>query len=156
MENAFSRYENYLHARKEGIELNASFQREQRYLSEQAELLKAEEQRRRMGEMRAYLERQMTDKEKTKAVAKLESRAELAAREAVHYASLAARSNADVQALQADGHEAAAQVVVLTTAGPSYTPRRWPLIYSSPLPPHTHHPRPLIHSPPLASRILIL
>ena len=74
MEDAFSRYEEYLHTRKEGIEVNASFQREQRYLSEQAELLKAEEQRRRMGEMRAYLERQIQDKQAERATYKAESR----------------------------------------------------------------------------------
>lgn len=77
LENAFSRYEDYLHTRKEGIELNSSFQREQRYLSEQAELLKSEEQRRRMAEMRGYLERQMTDKDKVKATMRLEARNEV-------------------------------------------------------------------------------
>jgi len=76
LEDAFGRYEDYLHTRKEGIELNSSFQREQRYLSEQAELLKSEEQRRRMGEMRSYLERQMKEKEQSKAVGKLEARHE--------------------------------------------------------------------------------
>jgi len=75
LEDAFSRYEDYLHTRKEGIELNSSFQREQRYLSEQAELLKGEEQRRRMAEMRAYLERQMQEKTQSRAAAKLEERA---------------------------------------------------------------------------------
>ena len=74
LEDAFSRYEDYLHTRKEGIELNASFQREQRFLSEQAELLKSEEQRRRMAEMRAYLDRQIKDKASTKAAARLEAR----------------------------------------------------------------------------------
>jgi len=62
LEDAFSRYEGYLHARKDGIENAASFMREQRYLSEQAELLKGEENRRRMAEMRAYLDRQVRDK----------------------------------------------------------------------------------------------
>jgi len=76
LENAFSRYEDYLHTRKEGVELNVSFQREQRYLSEQAELLKSEEQRRRMGEMRSYLERQMKDKAHKTAAQKLEARHE--------------------------------------------------------------------------------
>jgi len=63
LEDAFSRYEGYLHARKDGIENAASFMREQRYLSEQAEVLKGEENRRRMAEMRAYLDRQVRDKE---------------------------------------------------------------------------------------------
>ena len=70
LEDAFSRYEEYLHTRKEGLEMHSSFNREQRHLSEQAELLKAEEQRRRTAEMRVYLEKQMqsraTDREKTK------------------------------------------------------------------------------------------
>lgn len=70
LEDAFSRYEDYLHSRKEGIEASSSFQREQRYLSEQAELLKGEENRRRMTEMRAYLERQVRDKEKAKTIQK--------------------------------------------------------------------------------------
>jgi len=73
LESAFSRYEDYLHTRKEGLELSSSFQREQRYLSEQAELLKTEEQRRRMAEMRSYLERQMKDKEAERASAKVEA-----------------------------------------------------------------------------------
>lgn len=76
MEDAFSRYEDYLHTRKQGIEVSSSFQREQRYLSEQAELLKSEEQRRRMGEMRSYLERQMSDKEASRAAQRLEARSD--------------------------------------------------------------------------------
>ena len=36
MEDAFSRYENYLSRRKATVETSASFLREQRYLSEQA------------------------------------------------------------------------------------------------------------------------
>ena len=40
----------------------------------QAELLKSEEQRRRMAEMRAYLDRQIKDKASTKAAARLEAR----------------------------------------------------------------------------------
>lgn len=74
LEDAFSRYEDYLHTRKEGIELNSSFQREQRYLSEQAELLKGEEQRRRLAEMRSYLEKQMTEKEAARAKEKTTER----------------------------------------------------------------------------------
>jgi len=80
LEDAFSRYEDYLHTRKEGIELNSSFQREQMYLSEQAELLKHEEQRRRMGEMRAYLERQVKDKEHVREKEKVFKKMELAGR----------------------------------------------------------------------------
>lgn len=75
LEDAFSRYEDYLHTRKEGIELNSSFQREQRYLSEQAELLKGEEQRRRLAEMRSYLEKQMNDKEAERAHTRVQERA---------------------------------------------------------------------------------
>jgi hypothetical protein len=75
LEDAFSRYEDYLHTRKEGIELNSSFQREQRYLSEQAELLKGEEQRRRLAEMRSYLEKQMNDKETERAHTRVQERA---------------------------------------------------------------------------------
>jgi hypothetical protein len=67
LEDAFSRYEDYLHARKDGIESTQSFVREQRYLSEQAELLKGEENRRRLAEMRAYLDRQVRDKETARA-----------------------------------------------------------------------------------------
>ena len=70
LEDAFSRYEDYLHARKEGIESSSSFVREQRYLSEQAEVLKGEENRRRMSEMRAYLDRQVKDKEAARQAAK--------------------------------------------------------------------------------------
>lgn len=70
LDDAFSRYEEYLHKRKEGIESSSSFVREQRYLSEQAEVLKSEEQRRRMAEMKAYLDRQVRDKAAAKAVQK--------------------------------------------------------------------------------------
>ena len=66
LEDAFGRYEDYLHARKSGIESSADFLREQRYLSEQAESLKNEEQRRRMQEMKSYLELQMKDKAEKK------------------------------------------------------------------------------------------
>ena len=59
-----------MHKRKEGIETSSSFVREQRYLSEQAEVLKSEEQRRRMAEMKAYLDRQVRDKAAAKAVQK--------------------------------------------------------------------------------------
>jgi len=67
LEDAFARYEDYLHTRKLGADKSASFEREQRYLSEQAELLKAEESQRRLTEMRAYLDRQVRDKERAKA-----------------------------------------------------------------------------------------
>jgi len=70
LDDAFSRYEDYLHKRKEGIESSSSFVREQRYLSEQAEVLKDEENRRRMTEMRSYLDRQVRDKAAAKATQK--------------------------------------------------------------------------------------
>jgi len=73
MEDAFSRYENYLNRRKATVETSASFLREQRYLSEQAELLRHEEQRRRTSEMRTYLERQMEDKAINKQRAKADA-----------------------------------------------------------------------------------
>ena len=53
---------------------------EQRYLSEQAELIKAEEQKRRMGEMKAYLDSQVREKESREALRKLSERAEAASR----------------------------------------------------------------------------
>mmetsp|Transcript_30326 Transcript_30326/g.69554 ORF Transcript_30326/g.69554 Transcript_30326/m.69554 type:complete len:188 (+) Transcript_30326:141-704(+) len=71
MEDAFSRYQNYLQHRKNAVDSSSSFLREQKYLSEQAELLKNEEQRRRATEMRAYLERQMYEKTHAKAEAQL-------------------------------------------------------------------------------------
>jgi len=67
LEDAFARYEDYLHTRKQGADKSASFEKEQRYLSGQAELLKAEESQRRLTEMRAYLDRQVRDKERAKA-----------------------------------------------------------------------------------------
>jgi len=74
LEDAFSRYEEYLHTRKEGLEMHSSFNREQRHLSEQAELLKAEEQRRRTAEMRTYLEKQMQTRATEREKSKLEER----------------------------------------------------------------------------------
>jgi len=80
LDDAFSRYEDYLHKRKEGIESSSSFVREQRYLSEQAEVLKGEENRRRLTEMRSYLERQVRDKAAAKSTMKELQRGEPAAR----------------------------------------------------------------------------
>ena len=88
MEDAFSRYENYLQRRKNAVDSSASFVREQRYLSEQAELLKHEESRRRAMEMRAYLERQMHDKMHAKAAAKLETRHDDLVRDGVAISTL--------------------------------------------------------------------
>ena len=73
LDDAFSRYETYLNRRKATVEHSASFLREQRYLSEQAETLKYEEQRRRTAEMRSYLERQMADKKEARTTAKKEA-----------------------------------------------------------------------------------
>lgn len=74
LNDAFSRYEGYLNARKSNLESTGSLLKEQRILSEQAEVLKSEEHRRRMGEMKAYLQRQAQDKQKAKAEAKVEFR----------------------------------------------------------------------------------
>ena len=63
MEAAYSRYSDYLEKRKATDRVDKSFLREQRYLSEQAELLKQEEQGRRLEAMKTYLEKQMGDKQ---------------------------------------------------------------------------------------------
>merc|ERR1719446_1849500 len=89
MEDAFSRYENSLQRRKAAVDSSASFVREQRYLSEQAELLKHEESRRRAMEMRAYLERQMHDK----TAAKLEARHDDLVRDGVTISTLPVENN---------------------------------------------------------------
>ena len=94
LEDAFSRYEDYLHTRKEGIEHMSSFVREQRYLSEQAELLKGEENRRRLAEMRSYLERQVRDKESAKAKAIQLHKAEQPSR---HISALPSGSEIDAE-----------------------------------------------------------
>jgi len=62
MDAAFNRYESYLDKRKMSEDASRSFQLEQRYLSEQAELIKNEEQGRRLAEMKAYLQTQVTEK----------------------------------------------------------------------------------------------
>jgi len=95
MEDAFGRYENYLQRRKAAVDTSASFLREQRYLSEQAELLKHEESRRRAMEMRAYLERQMHDKMHAKAAAKLEARHDDLVRDGVAISTLPMENNID-------------------------------------------------------------
>jgi len=95
MEDAFGRYENYLQRRKAAVDTTASFQREQRYLSEQAELLKHEESRRRSMEMRAYLERQMHDKMHAKAAAKLEARHDDLVRDGVTISTLPMENSID-------------------------------------------------------------
>lgn len=63
MDAAYRRYESYLDKRKMAEDASKSFVREQRYLSEQAELIKNEEQNRRLDEMRSYLESQVSDKQ---------------------------------------------------------------------------------------------
>mmetsp|Transcript_27577 Transcript_27577/g.60491 ORF Transcript_27577/g.60491 Transcript_27577/m.60491 type:complete len:595 (+) Transcript_27577:103-1887(+) len=73
MDDAFKRYENYLENRKAAIDHSKSFQREQRYLSEQSELLKQEETRRRMEHMRNYLAAQVGDKKSKDEAARLEA-----------------------------------------------------------------------------------
>ena len=56
-----SRATEYLHTRKEGIELNSSFAREQVPVGAGG-AAQSEEQRRRMAEMRSYLDRQISDR----------------------------------------------------------------------------------------------
>lgn len=62
IEDAFSRYEGYLDRRKAAQDNSASFLREQRHLTEQSEVLKQEENRLRMAEMKAYLAKQASEK----------------------------------------------------------------------------------------------
>jgi hypothetical protein len=64
MDGAFSRYEDYLNRRKQAADESKAFVHEQKYLSDQAELLKQAEQKRRMTEMKKYLDRQMKDRER--------------------------------------------------------------------------------------------
>lgn len=74
LDQAYSRYEDYLHKRKQVESDSNSYVREQRYLSEQVELLKQEEQRRRMEEMKTYLEMQKREKLAKDAANKLDER----------------------------------------------------------------------------------
>jgi len=62
MDDAYKRFESYLDHRKTAIGHSKSYMKEQRHLSEQSELLKQEEQRRRLLEMRAYLDAQVDTK----------------------------------------------------------------------------------------------
>ena len=80
LDAAYARYEGYLQKRQAVEETSDAFVHEQRYLSEQAELIKAEEQKRRMGEMKAYLDSQVREKESREALRKLSERAEAASR----------------------------------------------------------------------------
>jgi len=73
MDAAFTRYESYLNTRKATDDHSKSFIREQQCLSEQAELLKEEERKRRMAHMRNYLATQVKDKETKKKAAKREA-----------------------------------------------------------------------------------
>merc|ERR1719291_877621 len=66
MDDAYKRFESYLDQRKVAIHHSKSYMKEQRHLSEQAELLKQEEQRRRIAEMRSYLDQQVDNKKATK------------------------------------------------------------------------------------------
>ena len=62
LDQAYSRYEDYLSKRKQVDTDSEQYVREQRYLSEQVELLKLEENRRRMDDMKRYLDVQKREK----------------------------------------------------------------------------------------------
>ena len=62
LDQAYSRYEDYLSKRKQVDTDSEQYVREQRYLSEQVELLKLEENRRRMDDMKKYLDVQKREK----------------------------------------------------------------------------------------------
>lgn len=74
MDGAFSRYEDYLNRRKQAADDSKAFVHEQKYLSDQAELLKQAEQRRRVSEMKSYLDRQMKDREKQRSAEREEEK----------------------------------------------------------------------------------
>jgi len=74
LDQAYSRYEDYLSKRKQVDTDSEQYVREQRYLSEQVELLKLEENRRRMDDMKRYLDVQKREKLAKDAQAKLEMR----------------------------------------------------------------------------------
>jgi len=62
MDDAYRRYEDYLDKRKGAIDTSKAYVKEQRYLSEQGERLKEEETRRRVADMKSYLDGQIADK----------------------------------------------------------------------------------------------
>merc|ERR1711988_1362965 len=64
VDKAYERYETFLNQRQEAERRSRKYVEEQRYLSEQAEFLRAEENKRRMKEMQDYLKMQMKDKDK--------------------------------------------------------------------------------------------
>ena len=74
LDQAYSRYEDYLSKRKQVEDESQQYLREQRYLSEQVELLKQEETRRRMEDMKRYLEVQKREKLAKDARDKLDAR----------------------------------------------------------------------------------
>merc|ERR1711988_737056 len=66
VDKAYDRYETFLNQRQEAERRSRKYVDEQRYLSEQAEFLRAEENKRRMKEMQSYLKMQMKDKDRKK------------------------------------------------------------------------------------------
>jgi len=66
MNGAFNRYEEYLDRRKCAVDQSNAFVQEQRNLSDQAELLKQAEQKRRMAEMKRYLDKQVKERKQAR------------------------------------------------------------------------------------------
>lgn len=77
MDDAYRRYEDYLDKRKSAIDTSKAYVKEQRYLSEQGEMLKQEENRRRVADMKSYLDSQIADKKTKHQMTKSLERSEL-------------------------------------------------------------------------------